>query len=177
MPNQKPEWIGRRLLQEGLVRANFGNMSLRADGGFHIKRRGEFMDAAWEPVFVPFDGPVPECASTEYPVHRDIYMNSTFDAILHAHPPHAIALSLLEWELLPLDSEGRLLAPRVPVVEGEPGSVELAGSVVRGLSSSPVVIARGHGTFAAASDLLQAYILTSVVEHSSQILLMLLRRG
>lgn len=177
MPNQTPEWIGRRLLQEGLIRANFGNMSLRGGGGFFIKRRGAFMDAAWDPVFVPFDGPVPESASTEYPVHREVYKHSTFDAIVHAHPPHAIALSLTEAELLPVDSEGRLLAPSVPVVEGEPGSMELARSVARGLSSSPVVIARGHGTFAAGSDLLQAYILTSVVEHSSQILLLLRRRS
>lgn len=172
MQDKGPEWIGRRLVLEGLVKANFGNMSIRAGNGFFIKRSGAFLDAPWNPIFTPLDGEVPREVSTEWQVHREIYLKTPYDAVLHAHPPHAVALSLLVNEVIPVDSEGRLLAPRIPVVEGEPGSIELARSVASVISESQVVIARGHGTFAAGMDLMRAYILTSVVEHSSLILLL-----
>jgi len=162
--------IGRRLFQEALLGANFGNMSVRSGDGFFITRKESFLDVPGQPVFVPLDGPVPETASTEYRVHREIFRSTSHRAIVHAHPPHAIALSLSADSLTPVDTEGVMFCPLIPVVVGKPGSEELAVHVARGLLASGVVVARGHGTFAGGKNLDEAYIRTSLAEHSCRIL-------
>ncbi|HOX35825.1 MAG TPA: aldolase [Methanoregulaceae archaeon] len=163
--------IGRRLVAEHLVGANFGNLSVCEGGsGFLIKRTGAYLDEPGEPVFVPFSGDVPKEASSEYRVHRDIYLMTPFRAIVHAHPPYAVAASLRLEEVIPLDSEGKMFCPRIPVVTGEPGTDELARNVADGLAGAPVVIARGHGTFAGGKDLDQAYAFTSLAEHACRVI-------
>jgi L-fuculose-phosphate aldolase len=88
-------------------------------------------------------------------------------------PPYAVAMSLVIDELEPRDSEGELLCPIIPVVSGGPGSDVLAHRVARALAGTGLVIARGHGSFAAGRNLEEAYVLTSLVEHSSRILWLL----
>lgn len=162
--------IGRRMVAEGLVGGNFGNMSVREHSGFSITGRGAFLDDPGTLVFVPDGGPVPPSASSECRVHRDIYSRHSFGAIVHAHPVHAIALSFDLAAIMPEDAEGRLFCPRIPVVGGEPGTAELAERIARAMTDSPVVIARGHGTFAGGATLEEAYLLTSIAEHGCRIL-------
>ena len=157
---------------EGLVHANFGNMSTRCEGGFSITRHGAYLDDPGDTVFVPLTGEVDPRASSEYRVHREVYRATPHCAIIHAHPPCAVALSLLVGEIVPEDSEGRLLCPRIPVVEGEPGTGELASAVASALVPAPVAVARGHGTVAAAKTLEEAYLLTAAVEHACCVLLL-----
>ncbi len=96
------ERIGKRLFAEHLVGGNFGNISVReADDGFYIKPTGAYLDVATEPVFVPLTvGEVPPAASSEYRVHREVYKKTPHRAIVHAHPPAAVALSLVRDEVL-----------------------------------------------------------------------------
>jgi L-fuculose-phosphate aldolase len=162
--------IGRRLFTEALLFANFGNMSVRSGDGFFITRRGTYLDVPELPVYVPLEGPVPDTASSEYRVHREIYTITAHCAVVHAHPPHAIALSFSHDPIIPLDTEGVMFCPLIPVVEGKPGSEELAVNVARGLLASCVAVARGHGTFAGGKNLDEAYIRTSLAEHSCRIL-------
>jgi L-fuculose-phosphate aldolase len=164
------ERIGKRLFAEHLVGGNFGNMSLRSDGGFHIKRTGDYLDDVRELVFVPFDGPVPQNASSEYRVHLAVYRRSPHAAIVHAHPQAAIAASLVMDRIIPEDSEGKMFCPEIPVVGGEPGTQEVADNIAAVLSQSKLVIARGHGTFAAGKSLDEAYQFTSLAEHSCRVL-------
>jgi L-fuculose-phosphate aldolase len=165
------ERIGKRLFAEHLVGGNFGNMSIReGKDGFYIKRTGAYLDVASEPVFVPLDGPAPAEASSEYRVHREVYKYTPHLAIVHAHPPAAIAASLVVDEIIPEDSEGQMFCPTIPVVSGAPGTQEVADNVARALSRSKLVIARGHGTFSAGKNLDEAYIFTSLAEHSCRIL-------
>ncbi|MCK9579531.1 MAG: aldolase [Methanoregula sp.] len=165
------ERIGKRLFAEHLVGGNFGNMSVRVgDAGFFIKRTGAYLDVAGEPVLVPFDGPAPADASSEYRVHREVYKLTPPLAIVHAHPPAAIAASLVLDEIIPEDSEGLMFCPKIPVVTGAPGSQEVADNVADALVHSKLVIARGHGTFTAGKTLDEAYIFTSLAEHSCRVL-------
>jgi len=165
------ERIGKRLFAEHLVGGNFGNMSVReGDAGFYIKRTGAYLDAATEPVFVPLVGDAPPSASSEYRVHREVYRKTTCRAIVHAHPPAAVALSLVRDEVRPEDSEGRMFCPLISVVSGEPGSQEIADTVSDALVSAKLVIARGHGTFAAGKTLDEAYVYTSLAEHACRVL-------
>jgi L-fuculose-phosphate aldolase len=171
MHNPDFERIGRRLFAEKLVGANSGNMSVRKDDeGFFITRNGEYLDTPGEIIFVPMEGGAPQDASSEYRVHRAVYKNSSHAAIVHAHPPCAVAVSLLLDKVNPKDSEGEMFCPVIRVVKGLPGTDELAGNVARELAVASVVIARGHGTFAAGKTLDDAYILTSLTEHSCKVL-------
>ena len=161
---------GTRLHREGLVTSVFGNISRRVEGGFEITPTGSFLDVSAKPVFVSDEG-VPEAgASSEYRVHLQIYRQTDAGAIVHAHPPYAVGLSLSCDRLTPVDSEGRMLLPKIPVVDGEPGTEALAENVGDALVVSPLVIARGHGTFARAQRVVDAYILTAVAEHAARIL-------
>ncbi len=171
------ERIGKRLHAEGLVHANFGNLSLRDGDGFHIQRRNAYLDAPGPLVYVPFEGPVPDDASRESIVHREIYRLTSARAVVHAHPPHAIALSYLCNEVKPHDCEGEVLCPLIPVVTGESGTPELAGMVAEALRNAAVVIVRGHGTFAVGATLDEAYAVTSAAEHSCRILVLLRQIG
>lgn len=165
------ERIGKRLFAEHLVGGNFGNISIRRpDGGFYIKRSGAYLDVASEPVYVPAAGEVPPGASSEYRVHREVYRKTPHCAIVHAHPAAAIALSLIVDEIRPEDSEGRMFCPVIPVVTGDPGSQEIADTVSDAMVASNLVIARGHGTFAAAKTIDEAYVLTSLAEHACRVL-------
>ena len=165
--------IGRRLFTAGLLSANFGNMSVRSGDGFYITRSGSFLDVPEKPVYVPLEGPVPEDASSECRVHREVYRITSHCAVVHAHPPHATALSLLHAPIIPVDTEGVMFCPFMPVVVGKPGSEELAVNVARSLLSSCVAVARGHGTFAGGKNLDEAYIRTSLAEHSCRILILI----
>jgi len=50
--------------------------------------------------------------------------------------------------------------------------VELARNVAAALSRVKVVVARGHGTFAVGDTLREAYLLTSLAEHASRVILL-----
>ncbi|MDD1656508.1 MAG: aldolase [Methanomicrobiales archaeon] len=180
MQDQEFRRIGARLHDEGLVAGNFGNLSVKGPEGFRIKRSGEYLEDPGPPVLVPFRGPVPARASREQAVHRAIYETTGHLAVVHAHPPHAVALSLAQQgPVVPRDSEGQLLCPEIPVVDGEPGSDELARNVAQALAGHNVAIARGHGTFAGGATLEEAYLHTAAAEHSCRVLILLtgLERG
>jgi len=172
MLDQEFERIGKRLFLEGLVGANFGNVSMRTEGGFYITRSGAYLDSREMPVFVPEEGETPPEASSEYRVHRTAYRETSHTAIVHAHPVHAVIASFDTDRLLPIDSEGRMLCPEIPVVGGEPGTDEIASNVAEALRDGHIVIVRGHGTFAAGKTLDEAYIYTSIAEYSCRILLL-----
>jgi L-fuculose-phosphate aldolase len=165
------ERIGKRLFAEHLVGGNFGNISIRkGKEGFFIKRSGAFLDIAAEPVFVTLKGEAPPEVSSEYRVHLEVYKHTSHEAVVHAHPPYTIAASLVMDEIVPEDSEGRMFCPKIPVVQGAPGSQEIADNVTHALASSKLVIVGGHGTFAAGKTLDEAYVYTSLAEHSCRIL-------
>ncbi len=164
--------IGTRLFSEHLVGGNFGNMSVKTDDGYFITKTGSYLDADPEQiVLMPLNGRVTPGASSEWRVHTAVYNTSEHKAIVHAHPPYAVALSLLtDSEIITIDSEGKLLAPTIQVVDGPCGSELLVDVVADGLRTANIVIARGHGTFAAGRDLDQAYLYTSLAEHCCKVL-------
>ncbi len=164
--------IGKRLFSEHLVGGNFGNMSVKTEEGYFITKTGSYLDAdPAQIVLMPLNGRVTPGASSEWRVHTAIYNTSEHQAIVHAHPPYAVALSLIsDTEIVTIDSEGKLLAPVIRIVDGPCGSQNLADVVAKGLETANIVIARGHGTFAAGKDMDQAYLYTSLAEHCCKVL-------
>jgi len=81
----------------------------------------------------------------------------------------------VEGELVPRDIEGRTTLPRVPIIGGDrlSGPGELCDEIADALCHSRVVLVKGHGSFAIAQLLEEAYYLTSILEHSCRILFLL----
>jgi L-fuculose-phosphate aldolase len=163
---------GRMLWEAGLVSSHGGNISVRLpEGGLLVTRTGAMLGRLGEGdlVSVAADGSSGGEPSMDTALHRAVYEVSGAQAMLHAHPRHAIALSLAMDVIEPADAEGRLRLGAVPVVE--------TGGVAKALRDAPIVMARGHGSYARGDDLWQALQWTSVLEESAQVLWLLRAMG
>ncbi len=167
--------VGRDLFTRGLVSSHSGNLSIRLAERLLITRRGSMLGSLGEQDLIETgisknDRATP-LASMELPVHRAIYQKTQALAIVHAHPPHAIALSLTEAEIVPND-EGLSVVGRVPVLDGhtEVSSGETADVIAQALKEHRVVMVRGHGSFAIGQLLEEAYSLTTALEESCQVI-------
>ena len=160
--------VGRMLWEAGLVSSHGGNMSVRLPNGeLVISRTGAMLGRIGvdDLVTVAPDGSSPGEPSMDTAVHRQAYETTNARALVHAHPRHAIALSLVTDAVDPADAEGKLRLGSVPVVEAE--------QVPQALRDAPIVLARGHGSYARGDDLWQALQWTSVLEESAEVLLLL----
>ncbi|TGC10904.1 aldolase [Methanolobus halotolerans] len=167
--------IGKKLVDTGLVESHFGNISVRIGSRMLITRSGSALDEISEDSVVEV-GLDRTCAldiiaSSEAVVHRAIYSNTPALAIVHAHCPFAVTMSLLcrNGAIEPVDSEGQYFLGDIPVVRGGIGSSELAGNISLALASHRAAIIHSHGTFAIGRVLDEAYVMTTQVEHSCKI--------
>jgi L-fuculose-phosphate aldolase len=175
MTNAAPDGFlaaGRMLWEAGLVSSHGGNMSVRLpDGGLVVTRTGSMLGRLGDGdlVTVAADGSARGEPSMDTALHRAVYEATGAGAVLHAHPRHAIALSLVMDAIEPADAEGKLRLGVVPVVAAE--------GVAEALRDAPIVMARGHGSYARGDDLWQALQWTSVLEESAQVLWLLRAMG
>ena len=112
-------------------------------------------------------------ASSELIVHRAIYLNTSALAIVHVHPPCAVALSMVEKDaIIPIDSEGSYLLRKVPIVQTETtvGSKDVAKLAAETLSEYKIFMLRGHGCFSIGPMLEEAYQWCSSLEESCKML-------
>jgi len=114
-------------------------------------------------------------ASTELAVHRAIYRTTPALAIVHAHPPHTIALSLTETKVVPNSAEGLATVGRVPVLgwhmEVKPGGLD--NIIAQALKQHRAVMVHGHGSFAIGQLLEEAYNYTTALEENCQVICLL----
>jgi L-fuculose-phosphate aldolase len=111
-------------------------------------------------------------ASSELVVHREIYQNTSALAIVHVHPPYAVALSLcVEDAIIPIDSEGSYLFRKIPVVQTEAtvGSKDVARVASEVLREYKIFMLRGHGCFSTGPVLEEAFQWCSSLEESCKI--------
>ena len=163
------ERIGRILESRGLIlSARSGNMSIRQGDRIFIKRSGAMMGYLKEDDIVEADisDENPKGASVEYKVHRAIYLNTDYTAIIHAHTPYAIAESMWGKDIVPVDAEGRYYFDRIPVlnVKEAISSDEVAEKIPAVIKEKGVAIVKGHGTFATAMSLEDAFSRITEVE-------------
>jgi L-fuculose-phosphate aldolase len=162
-----------RLARRGYVTAHGGNISVRVGDVVWITRHATSLEDVKRNDIVrvyvdkPSDNDI--IASTEAIVHKEIYKNSSNLVVMHAHPPYSVVLSFFHDEIVPSDAEGYYILKKIPVVDGAPGSQELAENVSNALSKHLGVIVRGHGVFTASKSIETAYHLICIVEHSSEI--------
>jgi L-fuculose-phosphate aldolase len=171
--------VGRDLFSRGLVSSSSGNLSIRLGERIIITRRGSNLGCLEEHDLIETgisknDRNTP-LASVELPVHRAIYQATPALAIVHAHSPHAVALSLTEAEIIPNDTEGLSIATRVPVLgwhmEIRPGG--LADIIARALKQCRIVMVHGRGSFAIGQLLEEAHNCTATLEESCRVICLL----
>ena len=171
--------IGRDLFTRGLVSSGDGNLSIRLGERIIITRRGCRLGCLDEHDLVETgisknDRSTPR-ASIELAVHRAIYQETPALAIVHAHPPHAVALSLTETEIVPNGAEGLSKVGRVPVLgwhmEVKPGG--LADVIAQALKQCRIVMVHGHGSFAIGQLLEEAHNYTTTLEGSCPVICLL----
>lgn len=162
------------LVECGLNHPWSGNISWKSEGGFWITRTGAMKSRLERGDFLFCGSDVPAGASVEAGVHRAVYEKTDALALIHAHPPHAIALSFSRTCVEPEDVEGKHFIPRIPVLtlERPSGSAELAGAVANTLASHPCAIVCGHGTFSRGRSLEDAFRTTCTVESACRIIIL-----
>jgi len=171
--------VGRDLFTRGLVSSSSGNLSIRLGDRIIITRRVSNLGCLEEHDLIETgisknDRNTP-LTSVELPVHRAIYQMSPALAIVHAHSPHAVALSLTETEIVPNDTEGLSIANRLPVLgwhmEVKPGG--LADIIAQALKQCRIVMVHGHGSFAIGQLLEETHNCTTTLEESCRVICLL----
>jgi L-fuculose-phosphate aldolase len=168
--------VGRSLFSRGLVSSQSGNLSIRMGDRLIITRRGSNLGDLQEKDIVETginknDRSTP-MASIELPVHRAIYQFTQARAIVHAHPTHAIALSLSEKIISSSQLEDFCALGKVPVVgwgmEVKPGG--MGELIAAALKDHRIVMVHGHGSFAVGQLLDEAFNCTTALEEACEIL-------
>ncbi|NYT00119.1 MAG: aldolase [Methanocellales archaeon] len=166
--------FGKKLVESGLVGFHFGNISIRVGNKMFITKRGAMLDEISVGSVVEIDVKESKSfdseASMESTVHKQIYRSTSYLAVIHAHPTYAVVESLVcQDNIKPMDCEGLYYLRDIPIVEGKTGSKKLANEVSTVLRDYKGVIVRGHGTFSTGKNLEEAYIITSMIEHSCKV--------
>jgi len=174
MISEQFQTVGRDLFARGLVSSNSGNLSIRLGDQVIITRRGGMLNCLAEndliETGVSKNNRATPLASTDLPIHRAIYRETQALAIVHAHPPHAVALSITEKEIVPSMEDFSLIGT-VPVVgwSEELDRECLADIVARALKQHRIIMVHNHGSFAIGQWLDEAYNITTALEQCSQV--------
>ncbi|MFC1516943.1 class II aldolase/adducin family protein [Candidatus Margulisiibacteriota bacterium] len=170
--------IGKDAFVTSLIASKSGNMSIRDDNHIIITSTGSSLGRLTEKDLIKIglneeEGPVVERASTELGLHQAIYNKTDAKAVIHLHCPAAVALSLSEREITPIDSEGMYYFSRIPVIHApfQIGSKNVISDLSDLLKDYRVAMVSGHGVFAKGQDLDEAFFWASSVEQSSKIII------
>jgi L-fuculose-phosphate aldolase len=179
---------GKALSVSGAVTSHGGNISTSDGSSIWITRTGamlgrltpgDIQQVNWAP------GPPDQNASMELLVHRAMYQayaacvtqaGQPFSprAIVHAHTKYTVFRSLVTDVIEPIDSEGKiLLGEKIPVLNADKtvASEEVAALMAQQVTAGvAVAVVRGHGPFAWADSLENAFRLISCLEYSAEIL-------
>jgi L-fuculose-phosphate aldolase len=170
---------GRRLHARNLVAATDGNISVRLPGGLFLVTPSGVSKADLEPdALVVADAAGTRVSgggrvSSEFLTHLAAYEERPdIQAVVHAHPPCAVALTLagrdLRTPLLPELVMGLGPVPTAPYAT--PGTPEGAASVRGVIRHADAVLMDRHGSLAVGHSVLDAYFKTEKLEHAAETL-------
>jgi L-fuculose-phosphate aldolase len=171
--------IGALCYQKGYIVGADGNLSARlSDGSILITPAGA-MKGFLEPhhlAKIDLDarvldgGPSP---SSEVGIHLVSYRERPeMRAVLHTHPPHAVALTIAEIDLqMPIIPEIIVTIGGIPTAPyGTPGTEELPESIRALVRCSDTLIMKNHGAVCLGTNLMDAFKKLDMVEHTARIL-------
>lgn len=126
----------------------------------HIDTSGKVVDG----------GPKP---STEVGIHLVSYRERPeMKAVLHCHPPHAVALTLVGIDMqLPIIPEIIVTIGGIPTAPfATPGTDELPESIRAIVKCSDTLVMQNHGSVTLGTSLMDAYKKLDMLEHTARIL-------
>jgi L-fuculose-phosphate aldolase len=161
--------VGKEVSRTGLAPHGAGNLSVWTPDALIITAEGAMLVrlSAVDLVSVSRTTTPPAAhPAQDILIHRAIYVATGAKAVLHVHPPHAVALSFDRTEFTPPDLEGRHLVGSAPVVASRRNIVDSAAAAAE---RSPIVLVAGHGAYARGADLWECLRWVSVLEASARI--------
>ena len=148
--------------------AGIGLEEMTPDGIITVDREGERID-----------GTMPR--HNEVFIHSEILrVRSDIAAVVHTHPPHAVAFSSLGWPLLPVGNDGSIFNDGVPVFSE---TTDLIIDSARGkavahcLGDRQALILRNHGIVTAGRSIEEAAWLALKLERACRVQLLAERAG
>ena len=178
MDFKKFSMVGQDLYSLGLVDSHGGSLSVREGDKIYITKKNAMLGHLEESdiIEVPLEGVAggEDQASIELISHRAIYKDTSFNAVIFAKPPCAVALSnSADNKIMLQDTDGQTLLKGIPVVRGKgrPGSEEVAKMLPAIYKSGYVVsVVKDYGSFAIGNDILEALRYTTCLEFSCRII-------
>lgn len=173
--------VGRRLYQRGLIAAGDGNISARLPDNTVLITPAGLCKGELCPddmVVVDLDGRLLRAApgrrqSSEQLLHLHAYnCRPDVAAIVHAHPPTAVALTLAGVSMAePLLPEALLALGPVPTTPyARTGTAELAHAIDAVVADHDALLLSHHGGLTLARTPTAAYFLMEQVEHCAKII-------
>jgi L-fuculose-phosphate aldolase len=184
--------IGRFLYERGFLAGYEGNFSIRtAPGRILITPAGLHkgllcpehllvVDEEGERIDLPTAANRDLRPSSELPMHLEAYrQRPDISAIVHAHPPHAIALSIAGLPIADaLIPEVEVLLGRIPVTPyATPSSPENAAAIRHVIRDHDALVLERHGALTVGADLMEAFMRMETVESAARIAFLVARLG
>ena len=161
--------VGKDLYSLGLVSSHGGNLSVRTGHEMWVTGTGTMLGRLRDrhmSFVLPdgtYTGPPP---SSDTLLHSAVYALGGAQAVVHAHPHHAIAMTFDTGTFVPPDFEGQHFLEDVPVIPQGPNQV---AQVAAALQSRLVCMLRGHGAYARGQSLWEALHWITALEESAHI--------
>ncbi len=177
--NNKKQLIeyGLKMKNDCLVKANWGNLSIRVPRGFIITPSGmNYEDITAEDIVtIGLEGEILEGSrkpSSEYLLHLEIYKNfKNINAVMHTHSTYASAFAVCREDIPPIiEDMVQIAGGSIRVAEyALPGTVELAQKVVKAMGDRNACLLANHGLTGMGRNIEEAYKVCLIVEKSAQI--------
>ncbi|MBX4147788.1 aldolase [Paenibacillus sp. LC231] len=169
----------KKIVDSGLVVGPGGNISARAGDKMYLSPSGfaleEIEPEQWIEVDIP-TGDITDIGlrpSSEVLMHLYGYRsNPDIGAMVHTHPSHCIAFTLVERELPVMFPDQAALVGRtayIPYII--PTTDLLADAVAEKVTTASSILLGNHGLVTTGRNLREAYYRTQVVEESAKIYL------
>lgn len=185
--SEKIQAVCKRLWDRNMLASADGNVSVRLDDDCILITPSGVSKAFMSPseiCIITLDGKVIKGKpSSERSMHLQVYRRCPqAKAVVHAHPPHAIAWSIAKPELTELPAECMseliLAAGRIPFAPYARPGTEAMGEVLNEfLPQSRLMILSRHGGLAWGESLEEAANGMERLEHSAEILFLAEKLG
>ena len=178
--------VGRTLHEKGFVGATDGNISVRLgedrvlvtpsgiSKGFLKPENMLVADLKGHVIFSASDGDRSLHPSSELPLHLQAYQQRPdIRAVVHAHPPIAIACSIAGISLdTPVIPEVVVTLGGIPTTPyATPGTPEGAEVILDYIGSRDAMVLDHHGVVTVGETAMSAYLRMEKVEHAAEIIL------
>jgi len=171
--------IGKLCYSRNLIAGADGNLSQRLNDGTIMITPAGAMKGFMSPEHIAHvdanghvvdQGPGP---SSEIGIHLVSYQERPdVRAVLHCHPPHAVALTVAGIDLqTPVIPEIVVTIGGIPTAPyGTPGTDELPESIRNLVRCTDTLIMKNHGSVCLGTNLLDAFKKLDMLEHTAKIL-------